>query len=758
MESCGSSLLFSWSKDRRAPPFLRRNLQVVLDSLAMGSKVSAEHPRTNEAFPASRIHLTDPAQPYLGGRRSKRRRITKGSSPNPNLELLDYVETSPASDQTQSDVLSQPSDDETPFSVPIPTNRKSFLQYMVLNDPPEFRKVLKFDIGTIIDKRAATDSSLPIHPIQVQTNCTLAIFASMPKGDSYYLSGQPDHKELTRISQLGSIERTINKSGQAVTRVKLPEPFLIPGHVLYINRLVRPGNLAGQEGQSDNLSAEYFKQDLPAYFIAKLWFSSIGTQRSWPPLDIDLGVSPKSQILQVLEGGSLRRQEITLNCRTQLLENTEKNPRALNIELKLGSAHEPTCYALETNISWSVPIRLNLPTREPPPPVDQNNHITVTYGREPPAIESLAEIKVQGFSCAICDRQLNSEESLRLHLKAIHGGLIFHVHQPFSKPPDLSVSFEEDEPMPLERQQNGISETIQLGPALKSFNTESYLEGDQSWVKSRLGPDDTSGLVHHDSASSSSVHESQRSSPVTSPEVMDIEKPQITKAAPVSKSRTIIVPRIRQRLFDTMTKRLLRPGEELSNSDDEVDENWVMSKHSDIINDFTDVTENEKDYIIHWDTFMMAEKITANKHVEDAILRFVRQNRQWLLERPSRSLELAKHTTILVLRDALTVNGFKECSRLLREYNPGVAGVILRPEREYRVKNKNKGKEKEGSQASPVLYRGISDCVCGKAVTPANAIICCGPVSQLYVLLYINVLTIKNRNVTTDTITAPVFP
>ena len=158
-----------------------------------------------------------------------------------------------------------------------------------------------------------------------------------------------------------------------------------------------------------------------------------------------------------------------------------------------------------------------------------------------------------------------------------------------------------------------------------------------------------------------------------------------------------------------------------------MDESWVLSKHTDIINDFTDVTEDEKEYIIHWDAFMLSEKITANKYVEDAMLRFVRQNRQWLSERPSRPLELAKHATILVLREALTVDGFKECSRLLREFQSAGADIEMRAERVSR--GKGKGKEKEVAQPNPVLYRGVMDCKCGTAVSPANAIICCAPVS-----------------------------
>jgi hypothetical protein len=345
-------------------------------------------------------------------------------------------------------------------------------------------------------------------------------------------------------------------------------------------------------------------------------------------------------------------------------------------------------------------------------------------------LESLEEFKVQGFCCALCWRKLKSEEALKLHLKTIHREFIFHVRQPFSKPADLSVSFEEDESMSHPTQHNGIPETIQLGRARKHFNSESYLEGDQSWIKSRLGPDDTSGLIHHDSASSSSMHESQRSSPITSPEEMDIEQPEVSKAAPKSKSMDIIVPHTCQRLFDTVSKRVLQPGEEFSNSD-EVDESWVLSKHVDIINDFTDVMENEKDYIIHWDAFMMAEKITANKYVEDAMLRFVRQNRQWLTERASRSIELAKHATILVLREALTVDGYKECSRLLREFQSTGASVESRAERGAGGKSKSKGKGKEVMKASHVPCRGISDCVCGTAVSPANAVICHGPVSIL---------------------------
>ena len=69
-------------------------------------------------------------------------------------------------------------------------------------------------------------------------------------------------------------------------------------------------------------------------------------------------------------------------------------------------------------------------------------------------------------------------------------------------------------------------------------------------------------------------------------------------------------------------KRVLRVDELLSESDEDVDESWLKTKHSRVIDSFTDLTETEKSFFKRWDNYIFDEKILANRYVGNILIRF----------------------------------------------------------------------------------------------------------------------------------------
>lgn len=104
--------------------------------------------------------------------------------------------------------------------------------------------------------------------------------------------------------------------------------------------------------------------------------------------------------------------------------------------------------------------------------------------------------------------------------------------------------------------------------------------------------------------------------------------------------------------YRSLTKRRLKEGEMLSESDDDVDESWLIQKHKETIDDFADVFGAEKTFMKRFDQHMLRENLCAQRYVPNSLIRFCRANREWLnttdmlVEFWKQSLYLAQHGII----------------------------------------------------------------------------------------------------------------
>ena len=85
----------------------------------------------------------------------------------------------------------------------------------------------------------------------------------------------------------------------------------------------------------------------------------------------------------------------------------------------------------------------------------------------------------------------------------------------------------------------------------------------------------------------------------------------------------------------------MRPHEELSETEDDVTEDWLLLKHEEvsiavfqltlkILEDFIDCTPREIRFMIHWDRFVNKEKPQGKKHLPDSLMRFARSHKDIL--------------------------------------------------------------------------------------------------------------------------------
>ncbi|TGJ87245.1 hypothetical protein E0Z10_g1553 [Xylaria hypoxylon] len=125
-----------------------------------------------------------------------------------------------------------------------------------------------------------------------------------------------------------------------------------------------------------------------------------------------------------------------------------------------------------------------------------------------------------------------------------------------------------------------------------------------------------------------------------------------------------LVPHIKQPLYDRLSKSLLEPGSLVDPPP--VDDTWLVQKHRDIIRDYSDVHQDEKEYIFEWDAFVNKDCVTSEPQLQDVYLRFIQDKASWIAASQNRITEWAKHLSYLKSRNALTEKTIAEAFTVMR--------------------------------------------------------------------------------------------
>lgn len=137
----------------------------------------------------------------------------------------------------------------------------------------------------------------------------------------------------------------------------------------------------------------------------------------------------------------------------------------------------------------------------------------------------------------------------------------------------------------------------------------------------------------------------------------DLTKPaHLVSDLPEPQRKKYAVPRGPDgvKFFSLRAKRPLKHGEALSESDDNIDDNWAVLKHMHRIDGFKAQTEEEKRFQKRHDKHMLKENINSNLHYRDALVRFCRKNRHWL-QNPAMRFEFGKKLASLKFEGVIKV-------------------------------------------------------------------------------------------------------
>ncbi|KAK4100994.1 hypothetical protein N658DRAFT_426589 [Parathielavia hyrcaniae] len=255
---------------------------------------------------------------------------------------------------------------------------------------------------------------------------------------------------------------------------------------------------------------------------------------------------------------------------------------------------------------------------------------TITYLLPP------EQVQTDKFACLLCGAENDRLSQLRAHYQC-------HPQYDFHFEPKPKAGYCVTVKPSANNQVSPLRPRVyQLGLPVRPLDLDKYVDGDESWVTSRLGPDD--GL-----------------------QVFQETAPKAARTRPTTKRtrKKVLVPKSKTPLFDPLSKVQLQPGTPVPQHP--VDDSWLLLKHRDNLQDFIDLNAEEKEYQQEWDAFILPKHISSEQALPRHFLRFVRDKAPWLVAKPSRAEEFSKHVATLLARRVLPGAVLFEATQMLND-------------------------------------------------------------------------------------------
>lgn len=101
----------------------------------------------------------------------------------------------------------------------------------------------------------------------------------------------------------------------------------------------------------------------------------------------------------------------------------------------------------------------------------------------------------------------------------------------------------------------------------------------------------------------------------------------------------------------------------MGDSDDDVDEDWVQEMSSELLDEFEDVSSEEKQFMIIWNRFIKSNHVIGDRHMPDKCHEFILKNRLQLIDAGLR-VQLLLHLFHLWDSGVISSNRIRRCMAL----------------------------------------------------------------------------------------------
>lgn len=372
------------------------------------------------------------------------------------------------------------------------------------------------------------------------------------------------------------------------------------------------------------------------------------------------------------ERNSLPKKAGKIHAKMTTLIQSESEASRCPLHFTTGGKSYPLAYDMAVHAGWEVP-------RETPMQY-YNRTLRCVRGEQllspisepstPAGIARLAywfkdqvrpkATSVEGFLCLFCrGRDLHSLDRLHHHFKTEHDMFTFKIRKVGSDAPaclqcDFKIEVDiSDKYSDCRASHSGAdSREFQWVAPLKPFDLKAYLKGDESWITDGLGLKKKLSLAHRIPPLPQGAVEPKK--PTEVPDMPRVEK----KRHRVPKAPKGL------RFYRTDSKRLLVEGEYLSESDDEISEDWLKLRRNLATKD-TGVPTAAKLFMMKWDDYMQDEQLSGDTHVGDAVVRFGRKYRFWLRTQERMGNEFLRKTSELHSDSIICTEVFRACVDLI---------------------------------------------------------------------------------------------
>ncbi|KAK3951501.1 hypothetical protein QBC32DRAFT_214872 [Pseudoneurospora amorphoporcata] len=378
---------------------------------------------------------------------------------------------------------------------------------------------------------------------------------------------------------------------------------------------------------------------------------------------------------------------------------------------------------------------------------------SVTYVLPPEEGRERKALHANKLSCLVCAAEHERISQLRAH---------------FSCHPEFDFKFEQKKGLYLVAVQRvgavvgntssttasasplkpGSKIIYSLGLPVKPLDLAKFVDGDDSWVRSRLLPDHGGYKIPPLPASRSPTKGPHPQQQQQQQQQRQQKEKSLSATSASTRSRAskekpqkkpVYVPHnINRPIYDPLSKVELAPGSEVRYPP--LDEGWLITKHADALGEFSDVEPQEKEYMMQWDAYILQKHLGSEQYLPREFRNFVKEKAAWLLEKRSRAEELGKHMAVLLARryldDATVVAVTKELNEVRKSMAAagggggaegasaaGGAGGDERARRESEVHEQQQQQQQPGGGRKKSAAGGCARC--GEVVPQPEMMICC---------------------------------
>ena len=207
----------------------------------------------------------------------------------------------------------------------------------------------------------------------------------------------------------------------------------------------------------------------------------------------------------------------------------------------------------------------------------------------------------------------------------------------------------------------------------RPFDIHDYVSGEHSWVGAPPRRRTAATAAQHQPPQVATLSTSIQAAGLTgrkslfrsSTEVPQIPLPNRKKfRVPVAKTTK------KTTFYRSVSHRAMDTGEILSETDDDVDDQWLIKRQHDSIADTEGLTEVEKRFRQKWNAHVLSEGCPSARYISDSLIRFVRGNVVWLAgsdEDVGMFVQFQQLTSVLMERGMIDAKVLRDCFQVIRD-------------------------------------------------------------------------------------------